>query len=145
MACKEGLLSYPSCSLVHSVIHLAWVVGKVNCAIQWISVNKTNPARYPLDSDLSGRQCLPPLEQPENNCYLQTVTRTSCSLGMIGGSCCRSAFRRNTMQQTVKWKAVALSMPGFIPGMTALKNSAALVIRILVTRSWMVNEFNYKL
>ena len=55
MACKEGLLSYPSCSLVHSVIHLAWVVGKVNCAIQWISVNKTNHdilgiVNYPVES-----------------------------------------------------------------------------------------------
>ena len=29
---------------------------------------------------------------------------------------------------------MALSIPGCIPGITALKNSAALVIRILVTR-----------
>jgi len=40
---------------------------------------------------------------------------------------------------------VALSIPGCMPGMTALKNSAALVIRILVTEItiFMVSLISY--
>ena len=56
---------------------------------------------------------------------------TWCNLGRIGGSNFRSSFRRKIMYWTVMWKAVALSIFGFMPGITALKNSAALVMRIL--------------
>lgn len=40
---------------------------------------------------------------------------------------------------------MALSIPGCIPGMTALKNSAALVIRILLTRGQDTDGFIDKL
>ena len=56
---------------------------------------------------------------------------TWCNLGRIGGSNFRSSFRRKIMYWTVMWKAVALSIFGFMPGITALKNSAAFVMRIL--------------